>query len=283
MKNSFKIDFIGIGVQRAGTTWIANCLKEHPQICLSSPKEVHFFGTPSYNYGLNWYSKHFLCQKEQIVGEYDAGYYSSFPTAKQIKKHFPDTKLIICLRNPIERAFSNYLSVASFEFKNKSFEEYLEKHPEITKRGFYYSYLSNYFKLFPRQNILILIYEEINRDPKAFIKKVYQFLNVNDQFIPPSLLKTKNPSKNYRAALAKKTMGKAIKKINSYKFGVIVANFFKKIGFKKIIELIDKIISSPIGKYPQIDPSTRKRLLKVYQQDIKKLEKLIGLNLNFWR
>ena len=142
-KDYFKIDFIGIGTQRAGTTWIANCLSAHPQICLSNPKEVHFFGSVRYSFGLDWYKKHFSAKPNQITGEFDAGYFASKNAAIQIKEHFPDVKIIISLRNPIEKAFSNYLSVSSYE-KYSSFENFLEANPKILERGIYYPKLYHY-------------------------------------------------------------------------------------------------------------------------------------------
>ncbi len=104
----FKIDFIGIGTGRSASTWIYECLREHSQICMSQPKETRFFNR-NYEKGLKWYYKRFQnCSSFSIKGEYSPGYLVSLETPLLIKKHFPDAKLILCLRNPTERAYSHY-------------------------------------------------------------------------------------------------------------------------------------------------------------------------------
>lgn len=280
--NNFKINFIGIGVQRSGSTWIADCLAEHPQICLSHPKEVHFFGTPKYKFGFGWYKKHFSSQADQITGEFSVGYYASKAAAQQIKKHFPDIKIVVCLRNPIDRAFSNYLSIASFEAKNKSFENWLLEHPEMIDRGKYFTHLKIYFDLFPKENILVVIYEDINKNPLKFIQRIYKFLKVDESFIPKTVQNRKNQSKTYRYPIVKITTGKVIKYVYSLKYGINIANFLRLIGFKRILNLIERANTRPIGQPPQISASTKKNLQEIYHWEIKNLEKLINQDLSSW-
>ena len=80
-----KLDFLGIGAQRAGTTWVARMLEAHPDICLSEPKELHFFNEkPSYVWGpvnenfgpsFDWHGKHFAhCRKGSVKGEFTPHY-----------------------------------------------------------------------------------------------------------------------------------------------------------------------------------------------------------------
>ena len=278
----FKLDFIGIGVPRAATTWIAECLKEHPQICVSSPKEVHFWNTKKYNFGISWYKKHFNCKNGQIKGEYDPSYFMSEKASRRIKRYFPDIKIIVCLRNPIERAYSNYLSVIGFDKNKESFEEDIKRNPENLKRGLYYHYLRKYFKIFPKENILILIYEDIAKDPVKFIQKIYKFLNVDDNFVPQKATQEVNPSKVYRFPFIKRITGRIIKYIHNCYFGIYLMNFLRKIGAKKLFLLLEKINSKPI-ETPKMDLKTRKYLIKFYKKDIEKLEKLINRDLSFWR
>src|SRR6056297_562433 len=109
-KKEFNIDFIGIGAQKAGTSSIFHFLKEHPEICTSSKKEIHFFDK-EYNYlkGIKFYRKFFNnCSSKNIKGEFTPRYIYHPKVAQRIKKYFPDVKLIVSLRNPIERAISHY-------------------------------------------------------------------------------------------------------------------------------------------------------------------------------
>ncbi len=281
--NNFKIDFLGIGAQRCGTTWIAKCLKEHPQICLSSPKEIHFFDTDKYKFGLDWYQKHFDCKKNQIKGEFDAGYLITENAAQQIKNTFPNVKLIACLRNPIDRAFSNYLSVFGFDQSIGSFEETIKRNPENLERGLYAKYLKKYLALFAQENILILIYEDIQKNPLKFIQKIYQFLEVDNDFIPNAINRKENPSQGYRCPGFKRKTGQMIKKMENTQQGLKLKKLLKKLGFKKLLNSINKLNRKELKQKPELNPKTRNYLQEYYREDIKELEKLIQRDLSFWQ
>ena len=130
---------MGIGAQRAGTTWFAECLREHPQICLAHPKELNFFDEDKkFMLGFDWYQKHFHQKKSfQVFGEFTSSYLYSQKAAERIKQNFPDVKIIVCLRNPIDRHFSHQAT-------------------KPLDRGLYFKHLQNYLGLFPRENILII-------------------------------------------------------------------------------------------------------------------------------
>src|SRR3989344_5640213 len=103
---NFKVDFIGVGAPKCGTTWIAECLAEHPDVCFSWNKEPHFFNRDrEYEKSLDYYRTYFKnCENKKLRGEYTVNYLYFDSAADRIKKHFPGTKIIIALRNPIERA-----------------------------------------------------------------------------------------------------------------------------------------------------------------------------------
>lgn len=112
MENNHKQspDFIGIGVMKAATTWIFQCLVEHPDICGSSKKEIHFFDRPeNYKKGLEYYKAFFNnCSHDKVKGEYTPRYIFSKDAPELIYKNFLDVKIIACLRNPVDRAASHY-------------------------------------------------------------------------------------------------------------------------------------------------------------------------------
>ena len=163
-----KPDFIGIGVEKAGTTWIHYNLKTHPEICMISRKkfkEIYFFNeSHQYSKGIEYYrSLYNRCPKNKVKGEFTAGYLSSPQTPFLIYKHFPNVKLIVCLRNPIERAYSHYkydMELKGFYNIYKSFEEAIKKNLSFLKLSFYYKQLKKYYDLFPNKNILVLFFED---------------------------------------------------------------------------------------------------------------------------
>ncbi len=101
-------DFICIGAQRAGTTWLYQCLKEHPAVFVPEKKEVRFFNY-QYSEGLDWYRSHFEGhQPGQILGELTPDYHRQAEAIDRIAKDVPGVKLVYVLRDPVARAYSQY-------------------------------------------------------------------------------------------------------------------------------------------------------------------------------
>ena len=145
--NNLKLDFIVIGAPRSATTWMCKCLAEHPDICFSSKKEAYFFHPETRKMSnLNdFFEKYFSqCQNEKIKGTAALPYLRDSEVPNLIKKSFPETKLIACLRNPIERAHSHYRLFKSLKKidQNMSFEEALKSDKEYTEAGMYCKYLN---------------------------------------------------------------------------------------------------------------------------------------------
>ncbi len=293
MKNNFKIDFIGVGAPKSGTSWAAECLREHPQICFSSKKEINFFNKvhPFYNknkpwqypYGMDWYKKFFLnYQKGQIRGEFSPHYLYDPDTPRLIYENFPDVKIIMILRNPIDRLYSHYLHGKASRIKFPSFEEVVKKEKEYVEIGFYYRHIKRYLKYFPKEKILIMIYEDIEKDPLVFIKKIYRFLGVDENFVPPSLHKRINVT-----APRLSFTGKCYCVVRRFLVDKLGEKFVESIE-KTTINKFRKAAAEKLGKkseykYEKISGNLRGELNKIYRPETKKLEKLIGRDLSFWK
>jgi len=298
-KKNFQVDFIGIGAQKSGTTWIAQCLKEHPQICTPLKKELHFFDKP-YNYrkGIDFYASFFDHYSEgELKGEFSPGYLYYEHSAFRINEYFPNVKLIACLRNPIERAYSHYRSASGRGRMSvyKSFEDAVQKNPILTDKSFYYLQLKRFYDLFPEENILVLIYDDLKKDPIKFMKTVYSFLDVDDNFIAPSAEKRigatgKNKSTG-KIPFLDSALHRVWNKINlGNNFGLLY-NFVDKTGLrsigKKLLDMNTKIIEQKLGSVPtkieDINEEVKDYLKKMYKEDIKQLEILIKKDLTKWQ
>src|SRR6056297_310721 len=167
-------DFIGIGTMKAASSWIFYNLKKHPEICGAKRKEVHFFDRHKYKKGLKFYSKFFKhCDENKIKGEFTPSYIYDKEAPGRIHDNLPEVKIIACLRNPVDRAYSEYRF--SIEKKGKlrwysGFLTALQKDRTFREKGFYYKQLKKYFNLFPKENIKIMIFDDLKRDPSSFIK-----------------------------------------------------------------------------------------------------------------
>ena len=108
MQDTSVITFFMIGCQRCGTSWIDAALRDHPQVFLPKMKQSYFFDR-NYKNGIDWYMERFkeIEPQQKAVGEIATGY--CLPEAIQdMAKHFPDVKLMMVMRNPVDRAYSNF-------------------------------------------------------------------------------------------------------------------------------------------------------------------------------
>ena len=184
-------DFIGLGAQRAGTSWIYACLYEHPEVCMPV-KETHFFSRErNWSKGYAWYEALFEeCPQEAKIGEFSTSYLVDLATPERIYQRYPGVKLMVSLRNPRSRAYSNYMNdiVAGVVDRHSPFRVALRQHPEYLEQGCYAAQLERYFQYYSKDQILILIYEDILKDPLAFIRSIYEFIGIDASFVPSMLL-----------------------------------------------------------------------------------------------
>ncbi len=205
-------DFIIIGAQKGGTTSLFYYLNQHPELALARRKEVYFFNL-NYEKGINWYKSFFpFRSNKKISGEATPSYLFYPKTAKRIKSALPDVKLIVLLRNPIDRAYSGYAMGLKRNTEQNTFEvaieqelAALEKHNDpnnysherhnqfYLERGKYYSQLRPWLEEFKREQFLFIKSENFFHDPKNELEKVYEFLEISTIF--PDDLSQRNPGK----------------------------------------------------------------------------------------
>jgi len=184
--------FICVGAQRAGTTWLYHCLKEHPEIYMPAHKELRFF---NYNYddGIESYSRNFDgAGDRKVIGEITPDYYRQQYALLRIKEHIPEVKLIFILRNPVDRAFSQYQLYCGTEYKEMSFRETYTTHPDLVDWGKYGDHLEFIYQHFPKENVLVIDYDLLKGMPEEFLRQVFQFLGVSPDFKPLNLTRTYN-------------------------------------------------------------------------------------------
>ena len=193
---SFRLDFVGIGAARCGTTWLTQCLRTHPQICVSSQKEIRYFNAINHLRNIpnkkhakpfSWYVDHFQhCQTGQIRGEFSPPYLCDPVAPALIRRRFPDVKILVSLRNPIDRAYSGHLMRMFHGAESRSFDEAIEQHSDSIENGFYARQLGRYFDLFKRDQLLIMLYEDLVADPAEGLKTIFAFLDIDPRVTVPA-------------------------------------------------------------------------------------------------
>ena len=189
------IDFIGVGVMKSGTTWLSECLRVHPEICFSSFKETHFFSRYYTEKGYTWYNQMYK-RPDKVCGEFSTSYFDNEFAIKRIKNDLPEIKIILILRDPVDRFLSHLKHVSRQEnlkipreLNVKDLKIIIESHKELINYSKYYKNLENLITTFGHSKVLILQNEEFEKFPKEVLKRTYTFLNVQSDFTPHSVNK----------------------------------------------------------------------------------------------
>ena len=283
-------NFICIGSQKSGTTTIYNILKNHNEIFLSEQKELHFFDyDDQYDKGVEYY-KNFFKTDKKIVGEITPSYIFFDDCAKRIYTTLgAKIKILIILRNPIDRAFSHYLMSCKRGFEKKSFEEaiileeerickgYFEKsHYSYISRGKYSEQIKRYYKYFDKENIKIIFFEEFIQNQQSAISSIENFLNIKSNNINLNL--KSNYASNYRFSIIKNIL---------HKENIFISRF-KQFLPKKIKRIVRNFLESNIFRtrknIKQLSLNNKKYIYGVFfKEEIKCLENLLKIDLSFWK
>ncbi len=180
-----KLNFVVIGTPKAGTTYTYQLLKEHPEIGVSSPKtglKGGLFRPKESNKVKSLILKTIHSDQSKIKGECKEGYLLLDGSEKLMWENNPKMKIILCYRNPYERAYSNYKHRKSLgDFY--SLENTKDYH-HIIEYGFYYRNLRRFYSIFPIEQILLLDFDNLKLNPSKYRERLYAFLEVDTDFIP---------------------------------------------------------------------------------------------------
>jgi len=182
------LDFLGIGAQKAGTSWLYEALRIHPQLRFPAGKEVHFWDAQR-AHGLEWYRALFPEQPAGVKSGEITPAYAFLPSAAigEIRAHYPALRMVYLLRDPLERAWSSALmalgraEMTPEEASDQWFLDHFRSHGSLA-RGDYERCLRNWRAAFGAERILWLRYELITDDPRALLEAVCRHLDVDAGF-----------------------------------------------------------------------------------------------------
>jgi len=286
-------NFMCIGAAKSGTTSLYDILRQHSDVFLPSFKEPHFFDIPSvYQNGIEWYKKTYFqsVKNEKCIGDFTPTYLFDEHAPERIFNDLGvNMKFIIILRNPVDRAYSHYLHSNRDEHENLSFKEaiYLEKSRVIEKdylsflrlsysgQGMYCQMLTRYFKFFPKDNFLIINFEEeFVSQRESTINKIFNFLELDYEGLDINL------SSNM-ASKAKSTWLKKVMKKTGW-WRVLIKTMIPSLKIRQIIK--NRMQRANITNFT---PSKLSSLEKTelfnlfFKDDVVKLELLLNKRMNW--
>jgi hypothetical protein len=196
---------------------------------------------------------------------------------KRIHNEIPNVKLVANLRDPVERAYSAYkFDVFNNNHSLKFEEAIVEKRNEYIGRGFYHRQIKRYLKYFNKEDILILIYDDLKSNPKQFLQKIYTFLGVDkDRSVDCAEIK-----ENRGTVLADWTrLLLDTARVIMDKSKVLENAKKKALSSKQVNKVLDKYLFQEKSAKESIDTRVEKELRKKYKEDVENLSKLIGRDL----
>lgn len=183
--------FLICGAKKSGTTSLYRYLDEHPEICMSDPKETNFFYA-HYDKGWEWLASHFPdCSDAVAIGEASTMTMASEQAPARIAEHLSDVKLLFVLRNPITRAYSQYYfylytgnAATPASFHEIIRDEQSAFRNEIIQLGKYDEQLARFDECFSPDQMKVILSSDLRRETLRVVQDVYAFLGVNPDYVP---------------------------------------------------------------------------------------------------
>lgn len=272
-------DFLVIAPAKSGTNTIFHLLAAHPQICLANHTKGTRFFTDFYGRGLAWYSRFFShCPQEKLKGEVDETYFFSPKVPQRLARHIPACKLITCLRNPVDRAWSLYLEFKKFGFIQENFSQALDTHQKpLVEDNFYDLHIKRYLDHFSRKNILVLLFDELRQDLQLVADKIFTFLDLPCiPAAPPGKTKS-NPARPPRFATLNRLAFQTI-----WLFRRL--NLHSAIAWAKHSPVVQRLLfKEAYQAYPHMDPGCCQELVQLFAPHNQRLSQLLDLDLTCWQ
>lgn len=289
------VDFVCIGAQKSGTTFIMSAFRAHPDIQPYKEKELYFF-SPKGEYqmrdngahsnahrDIDWYKRQFINDSRK-KGEISTHYMLDPACAAKIKTAFPQIKLFAILRNPVDRAFSQYNME---RFKNakepRPLMAIIQNEPdnEILARGLYFKQLTPFKQTFPDDQLRIFLFDDILEHPQSFFFELFDFIGVDTSFIPPGINKRMNKSGKAKYPLIPQTARFIRESLENVGLTRIVRGLTKIGVVQTYINFHNRYNKIPVDY--EFVPEERTALQRYYADDIDSLECMINRDLSHWK
>jgi len=263
-------NFIVIGGQKCATTWLFKLMVQHPQIYIPKCKEVNFYNkTFNYGKGIEWYRNQYVGYGgERAIGECTPNYLWTTSDPEDltesnrtenipalVQQDYPNMRLIAVLREPVDRAISafyHHLRARYFPPNTHILDVCTKR--GILSMGYYDTDLRNWFRYFPRNQFLILFYDDVKKNPFQVIKQIFRFLEVDTNFVPQHI----NSRYNIR-----------------YGSTYLYLHYYLP-----LVSRLLKVAFPPIIRYNwpdiKVTSSERYTLKQIYKPHVKRLENLMG-------
>ena len=292
------IDFIVVGAEKSGTTWLAEMLWQHPGIFVPRQKELHYFNRQldeapeieNYNFNkpVGWYLRFYEEAPPGVkMGECCPAYLWDAAAPQRIHDFNPLVKIVMILRNPVERFLSAYRYLAQRGVVTTSdFHVVLQRHRELLlDRGAYHPQVRRYLDLFPPGQVRVYWFDDLRREASSMLLDIEAFIGV-EPFVPENVNEEINVTQEPRSPWVSRMLARVKRFTRKYRLSVLI-ELARSLGAAEWFTNMrdwNKQAKKP-SKPPVVDTSSidRQWLYDHYREDIEQLERLLQVDLTSWK
>jgi hypothetical protein len=276
-----KPTFLGLGAQKCASTWLHDLLSDHPQVCMAELKEIDFFSY-WYDFGLQWYERHFAHPERPAIGEISPSYFHNPLVPQRIRRYAPGMRLILMLRNPVTRAESNHrheVRTGHVAGDDLSFEFGLKNNPSYIEQGRYATHLERWYQFFPREQVHVVIVDEPDADRAQIARGIFNFLGIDTDHLSRSADRAANVSSLRRSPQLEALRQHA--QAGFHRLGMQnVWSLAANAGAQRIYRHLNW--QRPEEIIPPAKPATIDDLKELFKPEILRLQTLLGRSLHSW-
>ena len=269
-------DFLGVGPPRTGTTWLHRTLVGRVGLPLNV-KEINFFDV-YYDKGANWYLSHFR-RADPMLPMGEVCNYFAFPKARErIQKHMPGCRVIVTLRDPVERAYSHYKLMRCRAYTKAGFEEFLATRPQVNSANRYAFHLADWFARFGRQRVMVCFYDDLKKDPQAYSDRISDFIGIarapldSAEGLSDSVNSFSSLPRSHKLAQNARHLRVYLKRNRAYRT-------INLLGRARVWDLC--FGGGP--KYPRLTAEEDARVRERFRPEVDALEDLLKIDLTAWK
>lgn len=270
-------NFLIPGAPRSMTSALVYYLEEHPDVCFGRVKEINYF-TKYHDKGTDWYLEFFRgCATEAAVGEASTRYMSEPNAAERILNFNPAMRLIFVLRDPVQRAYSEYKRDIQTRGFDERFDTLVRESDRYIWPGRYSTHLRRFVEWFPQDQMMLVLFDELSSEPRSQLERICGFLSVEQGFRFSRLgNNTINRSYYPRSLWLQRWIGEHLR--HSY-YDPVIFRYVKNV-VRRFLLSINRTTDQT--SFAPMRPETRTYLREIFAPEIEELERMFSLDLSRW-
>ena len=270
-------DFIAVGPQRTGTSWLDAALRGHVGLP-EGEKETDFF-VRHYGKGIDWYLDYFRdCPAGVAMGEIDPNYFGSAEARERIAREIPQCRIICSLRDPTDRAYSSYRVMRRDAWTRVGFEETVARNAVIRESSRYAHHLAEWQRLFGAERVMVCYYDDLEADPQGYLDRICAFIGVAPVKVDAKVSATERVNAVTQAPRSRRLAQNARN----------ARDWMRAHRWHRAIRALERagVWRFCFGGgevFPRLDPETEARMREHFRPEVEALERMTGRDLSAWK